>query len=86
MSSPVSNSVIYILFQDFGDDGSLYITKVTTVHMGNYTCYADGYEHVHQTHIFQVNGKKSVTVNSFTPLDNITLEWTVPYLQQGSKV
>lgn len=54
--------------------------------MGNYTCYADGYEHVHQTHIFQVNGKKTVTVNSFTPLDNITLEWTVPYLQQGSKV
>ncbi|XP_052036301.1 follistatin-related protein 5 isoform X3 [Apodemus sylvaticus] len=40
---------------DFGDDGSLYITKVTTVHMGNYTCYADGYENIHQTHIFQVN-------------------------------
>ncbi|XP_013364123.1 PREDICTED: follistatin-related protein 5 [Chinchilla lanigera] len=40
---------------DFGDDGSLYITKVTTTHMGNYTCYADGYEHVYQTHIFQVN-------------------------------
>ncbi|XP_023561517.1 follistatin-related protein 5, partial [Octodon degus] len=40
---------------DFGDDGSLYITKVTTTHMGNYTCYADGYENVYQTHIFQVN-------------------------------
>ncbi|XP_060234433.1 follistatin-related protein 5 isoform X4 [Meriones unguiculatus] len=40
---------------DFGDDGSLYITKVTTVHMGNYTCYAEGYENVRQTHIFQVN-------------------------------
>ncbi|XP_005006861.1 follistatin-related protein 5 isoform X2 [Cavia porcellus] len=40
---------------DFGDDGSLYITKVTTTHMGNYTCYADGYAHVYQTHIFQVN-------------------------------
>ncbi|KAM5255718.1 follistatin-related protein 5 isoform 2-T2 [Ctenodactylus gundi] len=40
---------------DFGDDGSLYITKVTTTHMGNYTCYADGYEDVYQTHIFQVN-------------------------------
>uniref|UniRef100_A0A4X1TU27 Follistatin like 5 n=1 Tax=Sus scrofa TaxID=9823 RepID=A0A4X1TU27_PIG len=40
---------------DFGDDGSLYITKVTTTHMGNYTCYADGYEHIYQTHIFQVN-------------------------------
>uniref|UniRef100_A0A8D2K495 Follistatin like 5 n=2 Tax=Theropithecus gelada TaxID=9565 RepID=A0A8D2K495_THEGE len=40
---------------DFGDDGSLYITKVTTTHMGNYTCYADGYEQVYQTHIFQVN-------------------------------
>ncbi|XP_063666048.1 follistatin-related protein 5 isoform X3 [Pan troglodytes] len=40
---------------DFGDDGSLYITKVTTTHVGNYTCYADGYEQVYQTHIFQVN-------------------------------
>ncbi|XP_026972657.1 follistatin-related protein 5 isoform X1 [Sagmatias obliquidens] len=40
---------------DFGDDGSLYITKVTTTHMGNYTCYAEGYEHIYQTHIFQVN-------------------------------
>ncbi|XP_058513530.1 follistatin-related protein 5 isoform X2 [Ochotona princeps] len=40
---------------DFGDDGSLYITKVTTTHMGNYTCYAQGYEQVYQTHIFQVN-------------------------------
>jgi hypothetical protein len=26
--------------------------------MGNYTCYAAGYEHIYQTHIFQVNGKK----------------------------
>uniref|UniRef100_F6UG38 Follistatin like 5 n=1 Tax=Monodelphis domestica TaxID=13616 RepID=F6UG38_MONDO len=43
---------------DFGDDGSLYITKVTTTHMGNYTCYADGYDKLYQTHIFQVNGKK----------------------------
>ncbi|XP_068953594.1 follistatin-related protein 5 [Petaurus breviceps papuanus] len=40
---------------DFGDDGSLYITKVTTSHMGNYTCYADGYDKLYQTHIFQVN-------------------------------
>ncbi|XP_075400856.1 follistatin-related protein 5 isoform X3 [Tenrec ecaudatus] len=40
---------------DFGDDGSLYITKVTTTHMGNYTCHAEGYEHIYQTHIFQVN-------------------------------
>ncbi|MXQ82173.1 hypothetical protein E5288_WYG007942 [Bos mutus] len=40
---------------DFGDDGSLYITKVTTTHMGNYTCYAEGYENIYQTHIFQVN-------------------------------
>uniref|UniRef100_M3XKJ0 Follistatin-related protein 5 n=1 Tax=Latimeria chalumnae TaxID=7897 RepID=M3XKJ0_LATCH len=40
---------------DFGDDGSLYITKVTTVHMGNYSCHADGYEKVYQTHILQVN-------------------------------
>ncbi|KAG8516575.1 Follistatin-related protein 5 [Galemys pyrenaicus] len=44
---------------DFGDDGSLYITKVTTTHMGNYTCYADGYEQVYQTHIFQVNANGS---------------------------
>uniref|UniRef100_A0A5F8HGU4 Follistatin like 5 n=1 Tax=Monodelphis domestica TaxID=13616 RepID=A0A5F8HGU4_MONDO len=42
---------------DFGDDGSLYITKVTTTHMGNYTCYADGYDKLYQTHIFQVNGR-----------------------------
>ncbi|KFP45272.1 Follistatin-related protein 5, partial [Chlamydotis macqueenii] len=40
---------------DFGDDGSLYITKVTTTHMGNYTCYADGYDKLYQTHILQVN-------------------------------
>ena len=26
--------------------------------MGNYTCYAEGYENIYQTHIFQVNGKK----------------------------
>ncbi|KAF2978644.1 hypothetical protein EK904_010636, partial [Melospiza melodia maxima] len=39
---------------DFGDDGSLYITKVTTTHMGNYTCYADGYDKLYQTHILQV--------------------------------
>ncbi|XP_073197608.1 follistatin-related protein 5 isoform X5 [Lepidochelys kempii] len=40
---------------DFGDDGSLYITKVTTTHMGNYRCYADGYDNLYQTHIVQVN-------------------------------
>ncbi|XP_072352258.1 follistatin-related protein 5 isoform X2 [Scyliorhinus torazame] len=40
---------------DFGDDGSLYITKVTTTHMGNYSCHADGYEKLFQTHILQVN-------------------------------
>uniref|UniRef100_A0A671RGQ3 Follistatin-like 5 n=1 Tax=Sinocyclocheilus anshuiensis TaxID=1608454 RepID=A0A671RGQ3_9TELE len=40
---------------DFGDDGSLYITKVTTMHMGNYTCHADGYEQLFQTHTLQVN-------------------------------
>lgn len=45
------------LWQDFGDDGSLYITKVTTTHMGNYTCHADGYEQLFQTHTLQVNGK-----------------------------
>ncbi|XP_036407151.1 follistatin-related protein 5-like isoform X2 [Megalops cyprinoides] len=41
--------------EDFGDDGSLYITKVTTTHMGNYTCHADGYEELYQTHTLQVN-------------------------------
>ncbi|KAJ8347972.1 hypothetical protein SKAU_G00265610 [Synaphobranchus kaupii] len=40
---------------DFGDDGSLYITKVTTIHMGNYSCHAYGYEELHQTHVLQVN-------------------------------
>ncbi|XP_073500588.1 follistatin-related protein 5 isoform X2 [Phyllobates terribilis] len=40
---------------DFGDDGSLYITKATTTHMGNYSCYADGYDKLYQTHILQVN-------------------------------
>eukprot|EP00064_Thunnus_orientalis_P001294 superscaffoldBa00000087_g1296 len=46
---------INIPSQDFGDDGSLYITKVTTTHMGNYTCHADGYEKLFQTHTLQVN-------------------------------
>ncbi|KAJ0003864.1 hypothetical protein NQD34_010078 [Periophthalmus magnuspinnatus] len=40
---------------DFGDDGSLYITKVTTIHMGNYSCHAYGYERLTQTHVLQVN-------------------------------
>ncbi|KAM9795577.1 follistatin-related protein 5 [Neosynchiropus ocellatus] len=40
---------------DFGDDGSLYITKVTTAHAGNYTCHADGYEQLFQTHSLQVD-------------------------------
>ncbi|XP_031427311.1 follistatin-related protein 4 isoform X1 [Clupea harengus] len=40
---------------DFGDDGSLYITKVTTIHMGNYSCHAYGYEDLSQAHVLQVN-------------------------------
>ncbi|XP_066447149.1 follistatin-related protein 4 [Eleutherodactylus coqui] len=40
---------------DFGEDNSLYITKVTTIHMGNYTCHAYGYDDIYQTHILQVN-------------------------------
>ncbi|XP_051955333.1 follistatin-related protein 4-like [Xyrauchen texanus] len=40
---------------DFGDDSSLFITKVTTIHMGNYSCHAYGYEELYQTHILQVN-------------------------------
>ncbi|NXG61542.1 FSTL5 protein, partial [Hemiprocne comata] len=51
----IVNSLDLEDINDFGDDGSLYITKVTTTHMGNYTCYADGYEKLHQTHILQVN-------------------------------
>lgn len=45
------------VLQDFGDDGSLYITKVTTIHMGNYSCHAYGYEDLYQTHVLQVNGQ-----------------------------
>ncbi|XP_047412945.1 follistatin-related protein 4 [Sciurus carolinensis] len=40
---------------DFGEDDSLYITKVTTIHMGNYTCHALGHEQLFQTHVLQVN-------------------------------
>ncbi|KAH0501206.1 Follistatin-related protein 4 [Microtus ochrogaster] len=41
--------------KDFGEDDSLYITKVTTIHMGNYTCHALGHEQLFQTHVLQVN-------------------------------
>ncbi|NWU71092.1 FSTL5 protein, partial [Pterocles burchelli] len=51
----VLNSLDLEDISDFGDDGSLYITKVTTTHMGNYTCYADGFDNLYQTHILQVN-------------------------------
>ncbi|KFP00870.1 Follistatin-related protein 5, partial [Calypte anna] len=51
----ILNSLDLEDINDFGDDGSLYITKVTTTHLGNYTCYADGYDKLHQTHILQVN-------------------------------
>ncbi|PKU47843.1 follistatin-related protein 5 isoform x2 [Limosa lapponica baueri] len=51
----ILNSLDLEDINDFGDDGSLYITKVTTTHMGNYTCYADGYDKLYQTHILQVN-------------------------------
>ncbi|XP_036372979.1 follistatin-related protein 5-like isoform X3 [Megalops cyprinoides] len=54
-----NNQVLNILdledINDFGDDGSLYITKVTTTHMGNYSCHAEGYEQLSQTHLLQVN-------------------------------
>lgn len=55
----------FSLWQDFGDDGSLYITKVTTTHMGNYTCHADGYEQLFQIHTLQVNSK--------SPLEHISM-------------
>lgn len=48
---------LFPVSQDFGDDGSLYITKVTTIHMGNYSCHAYGYEDLYQTHVLQVNGQ-----------------------------
>lgn len=48
---------LFSVLQDFGDDGSLYITKVTTIHMGNYSCHAYGYEDLYQTHVLQVNGQ-----------------------------
>ncbi|KFR12597.1 Follistatin-related protein 5, partial [Opisthocomus hoazin] len=51
----ILNSLDLEDINDFGDDGSLYITKVTTTHMGNYTCYADGYDKLYQTHTLQVN-------------------------------
>ncbi|KAG7458761.1 hypothetical protein MATL_G00224060 [Megalops atlanticus] len=54
-----NNQVLNILdledINDFGDDGSLYITKVTTTHIGNYSCHAEGYEQLSQTHLLQVN-------------------------------
>ncbi|XP_023568871.1 follistatin-related protein 4 [Octodon degus] len=40
---------------DFGEEDSLYISKVTTVHMGSYTCHALGHEQLFQTHVLQVN-------------------------------
>ncbi|NXK63743.1 FSTL4 protein, partial [Sylvietta virens] len=51
----VLNSLDLEDINDFGEDDSLYITKVTTIHMGNYTCHAYGYEELYQTHILQVN-------------------------------
>lgn len=55
--SCVSAWIFFAELQDFGDDGSLYITKVTTIHMGNYSCHAYGYEDLCQTHVLQVNGQ-----------------------------
>ncbi|CAL8261592.1 unnamed protein product [Lota lota] len=39
---------------DFGDDGSLYITKVTSSHLGNYSCHADGFPQLSQIHTLLV--------------------------------
>uniref|UniRef100_A0A8C1QBS7 Follistatin like 4 n=1 Tax=Cyprinus carpio TaxID=7962 RepID=A0A8C1QBS7_CYPCA len=54
-NEPLSPFIKMLSCTDFGDDGSLYITKVTTIHMGNYSCHADGYEELSQTHVLQVN-------------------------------
>ncbi|KAG5270239.1 hypothetical protein AALO_G00190340 [Alosa alosa] len=51
---------------DFGDDGSLYITKVTTTHMGNYSCHADGYEKLSQIHTLQVNVPPVIRVHHWS--------------------
>lgn len=56
---PPALCVCVCVLKDFGDDGSLYITKVTTIHMGNYSCHAYGYEDISQTHVLQVNGQSS---------------------------
>ncbi|XP_074069677.1 follistatin-related protein 4 isoform X2 [Macrotis lagotis] len=58
---------------DFGEDDSLYITKVTTLHMGNYTCHAYGYEELYQTHILQVNGLSVGNVFYVFSNDGITI-------------
>lgn len=34
--------------------------------MGNYTCHADGYEKLFQTHTLQVNGKKHISTTVIT--------------------
>lgn len=37
--------------------------------MGNYTCHADGYEKLFQTHVLQVNGEfNCITVKADFPL------------------
>uniref|UniRef100_A0A8K9UGR0 Follistatin like 5 n=1 Tax=Oncorhynchus mykiss TaxID=8022 RepID=A0A8K9UGR0_ONCMY len=54
-NNQVLNSLDLEDINDFGDEGSLYVTKVTTTHMGNYSCHADGYEQLSQTHMLQVN-------------------------------
>ncbi|XP_066574138.1 follistatin-related protein 5 isoform X4 [Amia ocellicauda] len=51
----VLNSLDLEDINDYGDDGSLYITKATTTHLGNYSCHAQGYEKPSQTHMLQVN-------------------------------
>ncbi|KAJ3588443.1 hypothetical protein NHX12_012036 [Muraenolepis orangiensis] len=40
--------------RDFGDDGSLYIIKATSSHLGNYSCHAQGYPQLSQTHTLLV--------------------------------
>ncbi|KAG7256017.1 hypothetical protein CRUP_038888, partial [Coryphaenoides rupestris] len=39
---------------DFGDDGSLYFTKVSSSHLGNYSCHAHGFQQLVQTHTLLV--------------------------------
>ncbi|XP_072165244.1 follistatin-related protein 5-like [Diadema setosum] len=43
-------------------DTSLYLTDITLMHAGTYSCYAEGYEEVKQSHVLQVQVPPTVSV------------------------